>query len=84
MNKIIIYSKENCPFCTRAYQLLDRKNLSYTIIAIDEDPVLQEEMIKLVKEHMETVMKLSVPLKSSLKVGLNWMEMSAVGNEVKV
>ena len=44
----------------------------------------QEQMIKLVREHMQTAMKLSVPLTASLKIGPNWLEMSGVDKEGKV
>jgi len=27
--KIIVWSKDNCPYCTAAFELLDRTNLTY-------------------------------------------------------
>jgi glutaredoxin 3 len=32
---LTIYSKENCPFCTRAKSLLDEKGVKYTDIRVD-------------------------------------------------
>jgi glutaredoxin len=34
---IVIYSKENCPFCTRAVNLAEQKNLKYTVTKIGKD-----------------------------------------------
>jgi len=34
---IIIYTKDNCPYCTYAKQLLEEKGASYKEIAIDKD-----------------------------------------------
>ena len=34
---IIIYTKDNCPYCIYAKQLLDEKGAIYTEVAIDKD-----------------------------------------------
>jgi len=47
MTKIIIYSTEICPYCVRAKQLLDRKQVSYQEIRIDLDEQLRFEMERL-------------------------------------
>jgi len=47
MAKVVIYSKENCPYCTFAKQLLDSKKISYEEIRIDTDPDQRIEMERL-------------------------------------
>ncbi|MFT4058883.1 MAG: glutaredoxin 3 [Legionella sp.] len=42
--EIIIYSTGYCPYCTRAKDLLNRKNVSFTEIRVDQQPELREEM----------------------------------------
>lgn len=37
MEKYNVYGKPGCVFCTRAKRLLDRMNLDYNYINIDED-----------------------------------------------
>jgi len=44
MSQIEIYSTNNCPFCTRAKQLLNSKNIAYTEKRIDENPEFAKEM----------------------------------------
>lgn len=45
MSKIIIYSKEVCPYCVRAKNLLDKKGVKYQEIKIIDDST-KDEMIK--------------------------------------
>lgn len=45
MTKIIIYTKDICPYCNKAKALLQRKNAQYHEIKVDDD-VTKEEMIK--------------------------------------
>jgi glutaredoxin 3 len=45
MPKIVIYSKEVCPYCVRAKALLQRKGASFEEIKITNDKQ-KEEMIK--------------------------------------
>jgi DNA polymerase-1 len=35
-------------------------------------------LVKILKEHMENVVSLDVPLKAGLKTGPNWMQMSSI------
>lgn len=49
--EIIIYSTRFCPFCVRAKQLLDQKNLAYTEISVDGNPQLRQEMTKKAGSH---------------------------------
>lgn len=46
MAKVIIYTKETCPYCVRAKQLLDHKKVSYEEIRIDLHPELRDVMIE--------------------------------------
>ena len=41
--KIIIYTKDYCPYCTRAKSLLAAKNLEFTEIDISNDETLRNE-----------------------------------------
>ena len=47
MAKIIIYTKEYCPYCEHAKTLLDSKKVTYTEIPVDQDETKLAEMIKL-------------------------------------
>ena len=46
MNEVKIYTKNYCPYCTRAKALLDRKGVAYTDIDVTFDVALQNEMIE--------------------------------------
>lgn len=39
---VIVYSKSNCSFCTRAKALLEDKGIAFTEVRVDEDPVSME------------------------------------------
>jgi glutaredoxin 3 len=45
MTKVIMYTKDNCPYCDWAKQLLDSKKIQYTQIAVDKDPAKLQEMM---------------------------------------
>ncbi len=45
MSKIVVYSKEVCPYCVRAKALLTRKGVVFTEIKITDEQK-KEEMIK--------------------------------------
>lgn len=47
MQKVTIYSTKICPYCIKAKALLDRKQVSYQEIYVDNDPTLREEMERL-------------------------------------
>ncbi|OGT42490.1 MAG: glutaredoxin 3 [Gammaproteobacteria bacterium RIFCSPHIGHO2_12_FULL_40_19] len=42
---IVIYSKEHCPYCVRAKQLLEAKGFSYHEIRVDLDEKALQEML---------------------------------------
>lgn len=46
MPKVEIYTKDYCPYCTKAKTLLDRKDVDYKEIDITHDPNLQMGMIE--------------------------------------
>lgn len=47
MQKVLIYSKETCPYCTMAKNLLKQKGVSeFEEIRIDLDDSRRDEMIK--------------------------------------
>lgn len=46
MNKVIVYSKENCPYCVFAKQLLESKNIPYEEIRVDLDLNKLNEMLE--------------------------------------
>ncbi len=46
MSNIVIYTKDNCPFCTSAKQLLDSKNAKYEEINIGNDAKQREMLVQ--------------------------------------
>ncbi|MDC0349361.1 glutaredoxin 3 [Alphaproteobacteria bacterium] len=44
MKKVIIYTADYCPFCTKAKRLFDIKKISYKEIDVTENKSLREEM----------------------------------------
>lgn len=44
MPKVVMYSTALCPYCSRARQLLDKKNVDYIDIRIDKQPEYRSEM----------------------------------------
>jgi glutaredoxin 3 len=47
MANVVIYTKETCPYCVYAKQLLDNKKVSYSEIRVDLDLAKREEMERL-------------------------------------
>lgn len=45
--QIVIYSKEYCPYCRMARQLLDNKGVDYQLIDIEGKHELRDRMIEL-------------------------------------
>jgi len=44
MQEIHVYSKDYCPFCQRAVELLKIKGVPYLVIDVTDDCQLEEEM----------------------------------------
>jgi glutaredoxin len=42
---LTIYSKNNCPFCVRAKQLLESKGVPYTEVNIENDPESRQMLL---------------------------------------
>jgi len=47
MAKVIVYSKEQCPYCVMAKKLLASKNIEFTEIRVDLDAQKLEQMMRL-------------------------------------
>lgn len=47
MTKVIVYSKENCPYCRLAKELLSARKVAFEEIRIDLDESKREEMMRL-------------------------------------
>lgn len=45
MAEVLIYTTGYCPYCSRAKELLQKKNVSFTEFRVDLHPELREEMI---------------------------------------
>ena len=47
MNKVVMYSKDYCPYCARAKMLLTERGVTnLEIIRIDQDPAQRDVMIE--------------------------------------
>jgi glutaredoxin 3 len=53
MAKVEVYSTAQCPYCTMAKQLLERKGVSYNEVRVDNDPTKRQEMMT--KSRQRTV-----------------------------
>ena len=42
---LTVYSKNNCPFCVQAKQLLESKGVDYTEINIEQDPDARQMLV---------------------------------------
>lgn len=51
MAKVEMYTKQYCPFCVRAKQLLEQLDVDYTEIAIDGNAELRQHMIEIAGGH---------------------------------
>ena len=45
--QIVVYSKQHCPFCRMARQMLDNKGVDYELIDIEGKHEVRERMIEL-------------------------------------
>jgi len=46
MAKILMYTTPYCPYCMRARQYLDKKEIAYDEIDVSNNPELRKEMIE--------------------------------------
>ena len=46
MSDVVVYSKDWCPYCDRAKELLERKGVAFELIDITADRAHEDEMIK--------------------------------------
>lgn len=46
MKKVVIFSKQQCPYCIKAKELLKSKDVPFEEIRIDEDPAQREVMLE--------------------------------------
>jgi glutaredoxin 3 len=49
MAKVEVYSKDYCPYCVKAMNLLKQKGVAFTEIDITHDPALQAQMMERAK-----------------------------------
>jgi glutaredoxin len=42
---LTVYSKNNCPYCVRAKQLLESKGVEYTEVNIEKDPESRQMLV---------------------------------------
>jgi len=45
--KVMVYTKDNCPYCHMAKELLSQRHIAYEEIRIDLDDSKKEEMMRL-------------------------------------
>ncbi|MFL1780933.1 Glutaredoxin-3 [Candidatus Hepatincolaceae symbiont of Richtersius coronifer] len=45
--QVLLYTKQNCPYCVKAKQLLKQKGVSFNELDIESDDKLREEMLKI-------------------------------------
>tara|TARA_B100000508_G_C11425586_1_gene260640 strand:- start:354 stop:635 length:282 start_codon:yes stop_codon:yes gene_type:complete len=43
--KVLVYSKEHCPYCVQAKQLLTQKKVQFEEVHVDQDPKKLGEML---------------------------------------
>ena len=46
MKNVIIYSSGKCPYCVKAKQLLESKNVAFEDLRVDKNPELVAESVK--------------------------------------
>lgn len=46
MPDIVVYASAFCPYCQRAQALLNQKGVSYTVLDVDRDPDLWQDLVE--------------------------------------
>ncbi|MBU5594130.1 glutaredoxin family protein [Amphibacillus sp. MSJ-3] len=46
MNKVTVYTTDTCPYCSMVKNFLDEKELTYSEINVQKDPVAAKRLIK--------------------------------------
>jgi glutaredoxin 3 len=46
MSIVTVYTTDNCPFCTRAKQLLDTRGVQYEEINLERDPSGRQQLVE--------------------------------------
>lgn len=46
MPNIVVYTSNYCPYCRRARALLDKKGVRYTVLDVNDEPRLWNEMVQ--------------------------------------
>ncbi len=54
LRDVVVYSKDNCPFCVKAKGLLDKLEVDYTTKKVGQDITL-EELYKELKKQVRSV-----------------------------
>ena len=51
MKKVVIYSTRICPYCMRAKNFFEKKNIAFDEIRIDQDPTQMQKMMEMSKRQ---------------------------------
>ena len=51
MKKVVIYSTRICPYCMRAKNFFEKKNIPFDEIRIDQDPAQMQKMMEMSKRQ---------------------------------
>ena len=51
MKKVVIYSTRICPYCMRAKNFFEKKNIAFDEIRIDQDSAQMQKMIEMSKRQ---------------------------------
>ena len=67
MKKVTIYSTKICPYCVRAKNFFDKKEIPYDVILVDENPSEMEKMMA--KSKRQTVPQIFIGDEQDYHVG---------------
>lgn len=51
MASVVVYSSDYCPYCIRAKQLLNSKNIAFEEINVDGEPEIRQQMTEKSGHH---------------------------------